>query len=118
MTDEGNLNAIRLQSVIVRFMMRGERSDFMKVIKVGAVWCNGCLVMKPRWAEIEKELDWLSTEYYDFDTDREIVEKYKIESGVLPVFIFLNKAGEEILRLNGEVEKEILMTEIMRLRDE
>jgi len=25
----------------------------MKVLKFGAVWCPGCLVMRPRWAEIE-----------------------------------------------------------------
>jgi len=34
----------------------------MKVLKIGAVWCNGCLVMKPRWEELEKENPWLETE--------------------------------------------------------
>jgi len=80
----------------------------MKVIKIGAVWCNGCLVMKPRWQEIEKENPKLITEYYDFDVDKKIVDKYKIESGVLPVFIFEDKHNEEILRLSGEVEKDKL----------
>ena len=41
----------------------------MKVIKIGAVWCNGCLVMRPRWQEIETENPWLTTEYFDFDQD-------------------------------------------------
>ena len=27
----------------------------MKVLKFGAVWCPGCLVMKPRWKEIETD---------------------------------------------------------------
>lgn len=77
----------------------------MKVIKIGAVWCNGCLVMRPRWAEIEKENSWLKTEYLDFDNDKSQVEKYKIEAGKLPVFVFLNSKDEEILRISGEIDK-------------
>jgi len=89
----------------------------MKVIKFGAVWCNGCLVMRPRWEEIEKENPWLMTEYYDFDEDKEMVEKYKIEMGRLPVFVFLNKEGEEILRLSGEVKKDKLIEEIEKYKE-
>lgn len=84
----------------------------MKVLKFGAVWCNGCLVMRPRWEEIEKENPWLVTEYYDFDEDKEMVERYKVEMGRLPVFVFLDKRGEEMLRLSGEVEKEKLVETI------
>jgi len=54
-----------------------------------------------RWQKIEKEYAWLKTEYYDFDEDKGIVEKYKIIKP--PTFIFLNKEGEEILRLHGEI---------------
>ena len=43
----------------------------MKVLKFGAVWCLGCLIMKPRWTEIETENTWLETEYYDFDESLE-----------------------------------------------
>jgi hypothetical protein len=32
------------------------RKENMHIVKIGAAWCSGCLVMKPRWAEIEKEL--------------------------------------------------------------
>lgn len=76
----------------------------MKIIKIGAIWCSGCVVMKPRWAEIEKENPWLETEYYDFDIDKNVVEKYGVND-ILPVFIFLDKDGNEFLRLNGEIEK-------------
>lgn len=89
----------------------------MKVIKFGAVWCNGCLVMRPRWQEIEKENPWLITEYVDFDTDKETVKKYGIESGVLPVFVFLNKESKEILRLSGEVEKDELLRVVVENKD-
>lgn len=81
----------------------------MKILKFGAIWCNGCLVMRPRMAEIEKENPWLKTEYYDFDQDKEMTKKFNIESGVLPVFIFLDKENKEILRLSGEVEKKELL---------
>ena len=82
----------------------------MKVIKIGAVWCPGCVVMKPRWAEIEKAQPWLKTEYYDFDQDKEELKKYKAENeDRLPIFIFLDKKGTELLRLHGEVSvKELL----------
>lgn len=90
----------------------------MKILKFGAVWCNGCLVMRPRWAEIEKENPWLQTQYYDFDKDKEQMNKYGIDSGVLPVFIFLNKNNKEILRLSGEVEKKDLIMSINKYRNE
>ncbi len=76
----------------------------MKVLKFGAVWCPGCLVMKPRWKEIEAENSALITEYYDFDQDKEMVEKYNI-TNILPTFVFLDKQGVEFLRLNGEIDK-------------
>ena len=48
----------------------------MKVIKIGAVWCNLCNVMKPRWQEIENELPWLETEFLDFDQNSDKVAVY------------------------------------------
>jgi thiol-disulfide isomerase/thioredoxin len=89
----------------------------MNVLKVGAVWCNGCLVMRPRWQEIEKENPRLKTEYVDFDKDKKTVRKYNIESGKLPVFIFLDKNGNEILRIDGEIEKKELLTLIEKNKD-
>jgi thiol-disulfide isomerase/thioredoxin len=80
----------------------------MKILKFGAVWCSGCLVMKPRWKEIETENPRLQTEYYDFDQDKEMVKKYHI-TNVLPVFVFLDKDGNEFLRLDGEIEKNKLI---------
>jgi thiol-disulfide isomerase/thioredoxin len=82
---------------------------FMKIIKIGADWCSGCLVMKPRWSEVEEELPWLETEYLDYDQDRKRVEEYGIESGKLPVFIFLGSKGKELIRLHGEPSKKKLI---------
>ena len=84
----------------------------MKVLKFGAIWCSGCLVMKPRWAEIEKENPWLKTEMYDYDKDKEMVEKYKIDKN-LPTFVYLDKDDEEFLRLHGEPSKNKLVKIIL-----
>ena len=87
----------------------------MKVIKFGAVWCSGCLVMKPRWAEIEADNPWLQTEMHDFDRDKEAVEKYNIET--LPTFVFLDKENNEFLRLNGEIDKDKIIEIINTNKD-
>jgi thiol-disulfide isomerase/thioredoxin len=89
----------------------------MKVIKIGAVWCSGCLVMKPRWQEIEKENPWLKTKYYDFDEDEKKLKKYKLDKGKMPAFIFLDKKGKEFLRLHGEVPKDKLVETILKNRN-
>ena len=68
----------------------------MKVIKIGAVWCPGCLVMGPRWQEIEAELPWLQAEYYDFDRNKEQMGRFNAVSDKLPVFIFIDKEDREI----------------------
>ena len=79
----------------------------MKVIKVGAIWCKECLVMKPMWKRIEESLPELVTEYYDADESPEILEKYQIKD--VPVFIFLDKDGQEFDRLRGlQNEAELL----------
>jgi len=88
----------------------------MKVLKFGATWCPGCVVMKPRWKEVETEHPWLETEYYDYDTDKEAVEKHSVND-VLPTFVFLDTEGNEILRMHGEVEKEKIVKAITENRN-
>jgi thiol-disulfide isomerase/thioredoxin len=89
----------------------------MKVLKIGAVWCAGCIVMRPIWKRIEVENLWLVTEYFDFDENKDLVDRYSIKSGVLPVFIFLDKDGNELLRLTGEVSRERLLQAINEFKD-
>ncbi len=87
----------------------------MRVIKVGADWCPECLIMKPRWAEIEQELTWLQTEFVDLDQQSAIKQKYQIDK--VPVFIFLDKNGQEFARKEGLVEKKDLIDFIQQNRD-
>lgn len=88
----------------------------MKVLKFGALWCNGCLVMKPRWGQIEKEYPWLVTEFYDYDRDKDMIEKYQI-SEELPTVVFLDKDDNEFLRLSGEISKEKIVEIITANKD-
>lgn len=88
----------------------------MRVLKFGAVWCPGCIIMRPRWKEIEKENLWLNTEYYDYDEKEEIAKKWNVTS-ILPVFIFLDNNNKEVLRLNGEQSKKNLLELINKYKD-
>lgn len=88
----------------------------MKVIKIGAVWCNGCLVMKPRWAELEQENPWLKTEFYDYDQSPDVMKKYDVDEN-LPVAIFLSNDEKELKRFSGEVSKDELQQALTTFRD-
>ncbi|MDD3284815.1 MAG: thioredoxin family protein [Patescibacteria group bacterium] len=87
----------------------------MKVLKIGADWCAECLVMKPRWKEIEEEFNFLETEYFDYDKNKDIREKYNIKH--VPSFIFLDKDVNEFLRKEGIVEKSELIKIIVENKD-
>ena len=88
----------------------------MKVLKFGADWCPGCVVMKPRFAEIEKENPWLETEFFDADRNPDDLKKWNVND-VLPCFIFIDKEGKEILRMDGEISKEKLLEVINENKD-
>jgi thiol-disulfide isomerase/thioredoxin len=89
----------------------------MKVIKFGAIWCNGCILMKPRWKEVEDENPWLETEYYDYDESLYEVKKYHIDNN-LPVAIIVDGKGKELTRLNGETEKKVLVETIKKYKNQ
>ncbi len=89
----------------------------MKVLKFGAVWCSGCLVMKPRWQQIEKEHPWLVTEYIEFDEENDQIKHFSIDRERLPVFVFQDKTGNEIERVSGEIDKKILVDKINQYKN-
>ena len=78
----------------------------MKVVKINAVWCSGCLVMNKIWNNILKSHE-IETINLDYDMDEEIVKEYNVGE-ILPVFIFY-KNDVEVMRIVGEKsEKELL----------
>ncbi|MBL7021805.1 thioredoxin family protein [Patescibacteria group bacterium] len=87
----------------------------MKVLKFGAVWCPGCLVMRPRWEKIEKENEWLITEYFDIDEFPEVIDKYKLTE--YPTVIILDKNEQEIDRKQGEISEEEILDLINKYKE-
>lgn len=67
----------------------------MEVIRISAMWCSSCLIMKSKFNEIAKELN---IDVIDLDYDIDDIEKYKV-GDVLPVIIKGDK------RLQGEHTK-------------
>jgi thiol-disulfide isomerase/thioredoxin len=72
----------------------------MKVIKIGAMWCPGCIVMHKVWDKINKEYPNIEVKSLDLDMDEEEVKKYNI-GDTLPVIMFY-KDDTELERLIGE----------------
>lgn len=73
----------------------------MKIIRVSAVWCSSCIIMKSRFNEI---LENRNIEIIDLDYDMSDIEKYNI-GDILPVYIKMYE-DKEIGRLIGEHNKE------------
>lgn len=88
----------------------------MKIIKIGAKRCPGCPIMKPIWAEIEKKDPELNTQFFDFDDNAKDIEKYNIDGGRLPTFIFLKDDWTELERLHGEYSKQELFDVINKYK--
>ena len=72
----------------------------MKIVRINAMWCSGCLSMKKVWNKINEEYPDLDIEVLDFDMDEEEVAKYN-PGTILPIAIFF-KNNKEVKRLNGE----------------
>ena len=72
----------------------------MKIIRINAIWCPACLIMKKDWVKIEQKYKNITYIDYDIDYDEEEVESYEI-GDVLPVTI-IEKNNIEIYRITGE----------------
>ena len=71
----------------------------MKLIKIGAIWCSGCLVMNN---VISKALKNYTIDYQEYDIDMDEEEAKSFDPGdVLPVFVVMDQE-KEITRFVGE----------------
>ena len=77
----------------------------MRVVKIGAIWCGGCLVMNKVWNKLLKNYSFDYTEL-DLDMDEDETKKYN-PGDKLPVFIILD-GDKEIDRFTGEFSYEEL----------
>ena len=87
----------------------------MKIIKIGAIWCPGCLVMNKIWNKINKDYE-LDIIELDYDMNNDEVMNYNVGK-VLPVIIFMDNEGIEIERLVGEQKEDKLRMLIDRYKD-
>ena len=71
----------------------------MKLIKIGAIWCSGCLVMNSVISKTIKNypIDFVE---YDIDMDEEEAKSYH-PGDTLPVFIVMDQ-DQEVDRFEGE----------------
>ena len=83
----------------------------MEIIKIGAIWCPGCLVMKRVWKNVLNDYPNVNVTELDYDMDNGEVSKYN-PGKVLPIVIFLDKDGNELERLIGEQTEELLRKKI------
>lgn len=88
----------------------------MKIIKIGAMWCPGCLVMKKVWKEIISKYPELLIEEYDYDMDADLISKYN-PGKILPIVIFLDTDNHEIGRLIGEKTYDEIISKILEYSD-
>lgn len=63
----------------------------MKIIKIGAVWCSSCLIMKSRFNDLMKNKD-IEIIEYDYDNAEEIMNKYGINTDILPIYIRIDNS--------------------------
>jgi hypothetical protein len=76
----------------------------MKAVRITAMWCMSCLVMKSRYDRMFKAYD--IDEIIDLDYDLDHVEQYQA-GRILPVVIIYDK-DEEKIRIIGEKSKKQL----------
>lgn len=81
----------------------------MKLIKIGAIWCSGCLVMNN---VISKTLKNYSIDYteYDIDMDEDEAKMYN-PGDVLPEYIVFD-GEKEIDRFAGEYSYEKFVSKL------
>ena len=87
----------------------------MRVVKIGAVWCNGCLVMNNVWNKVIKNKN-IDTKVLDIDMDEEEVKDYDV-GDTLPVFIFYS-GDKEVKRVVGEVSYDEMIKVIEEIENE
>ena len=81
----------------------------MKIVKISAIWCSGCLVMNKVWNKLKDNFDFEAIEL-DYDMDEEEVMKYNPGKNI-PVFIIYEN-DEEKLRLTGELGYDDMVSRI------
>ena len=86
----------------------------MRIVKISAIWCGGCLVMNKVWENIKKNYPGIEFITLDYDMDEDEVKKYNVGE-ILPVLIFY-KDDIEVRRIDGEIKESVLIDIIEELK--
>lgn len=81
----------------------------MEIVKIGAMWCSGCLIMNKVFKEVTSERK-INLKSLDIDMDEEEALRYE-PGDILPVFIFFVDE-REVHRMVGEHSKEEILNVI------
>lgn len=73
----------------------------MKIIRISAIWCSSCIIMKSRFNDVIKDKN---IEVISLDYDMDDIDEYKV-GDILPVYIKIEN-NIEAGRLIGEHSKE------------
>ena len=71
----------------------------LRAVRISAIWCMSCLVMRPRYDEL-LNANAIPLTDFDFDKDQDVIARFKVGK-VLPVVI-LFEDDVEITRIIGE----------------
>lgn len=85
----------------------------MKIVRINAIWCPGCIVMKKVWKSIEEKYP--NIEYVDLDYDMDEEEVVPLNVGNLMPVAIIYKNEKEVTRLNGEKKEEEILKVIKEL---
>lgn len=77
------------------------------IIRISAMWCSSCIIMKSRLNDIIKNYN-IEVIDYDYDFDGDKIIEYNVGE-ILPVLIKIED-GKEVKRLKGEHNKEELIS--------
>jgi len=72
----------------------------MRILRISAIWCPACIIMRPIYDEVVKKYNFVSEELdYDFDEDK--VKELNVGTK-LPVAIIYDDENNELTRIFGE----------------
>ena len=75
----------------------------MKILRISAIWCPSCIIMRPIYNEIANKYG-LETKELDYDFDEEEVKPLEVGKK-LPVAIIYDDNNHELARICGEKKK-------------
>jgi thiol-disulfide isomerase/thioredoxin len=89
------------------------RSGTPVVLEIGANWCKQCIEQQPIMEELEGEYKEVKFFLANFDTEKELVKKYRVRG--IPYFVFFDAGGKKSFEITGFQEKKVMEMFIKRV---